>query len=114
MDIIARVAEALEDILQRGIPVVNGWYDENINKTHVTFMELTDRTNNVSDDEEEDIAHVIQVDIWSKTDEWKLKSEIKKMMINNDFGYIEGADLFDIETKIYHKALRFDFLEEVI
>ena len=35
-------------------------------------------------------------------------------MLDNDFGYIDGRDLFEIDTKIYHKALRFSYLEEVI
>lgn len=113
MDIIKIIAKALESISSRGITVVQGWYDENINDTHVTFCELSDKSNNISDDEEEDIAHTIQIDIWSKKDEWELKKEIKKLMMNNDFGYIDGSDFFEIDTKIYHKALRFSYLEEV-
>ena len=113
MDIIEIIAEALKSISDKGITVVQGWYDKNINDTHITFCELSDRSNNISDDEEEDIAHTIQVDIWSKKDELKLKKEVKKLMLNNDFGYIDGADFFEIETKIYHKSLRFSYLEEV-
>ena len=113
MDIIAIVAKALESISLKGITVVQGWYDENINDTHITFCELSDRSNNISDDLEEDIAHTIQIDIRSKKNEWKLKKEVKKLMLNNDFGYIDGADFFETEDKIYHKALRFSYLEEV-
>lgn len=113
MDIIEVIAKALESISQRGICVVHGWYDKNIKDTHVTFCELRDRGNNISDDEEEDIEHTIQVDIWSTKDEWQLKKEIKKLMVDNNFGYIEGQDFFETETKIYHKALRFNYLEEV-
>lgn len=113
MDIIEIIAKALESISSRGITIVQGWYDKNINDTHITFCELSDRSNNISDDEEEDIIHTIQVDIWSKSDEWKLKKEIKRLMINNDFGYIDGQDFLETDTKIYHKALRFNYLEEV-
>lgn len=118
MDIIEVVARALKEISDRGITVVQGWYDENINDTHITFCELSDRTNEVSDDEEESIAHTIQVDIWSKKDEWQLKKEVKKLMINNDFGYIEGQDFIEVDKNngsvLYHKALRFNYVEEVI
>lgn len=113
MDIIETIAKALEGIASRGITVVQGWYDENINDTHITFCELSDRSNSISDDEEEEIAHTIQIDIWSKKDEWKLKKEVKKLMLNSDFGYIEGQDFFEPDTKIYHKSLRFSYLEEV-
>ena len=113
MDIIEVIAKALESISLKGITVVQGWYDENINDTHITFCELSDRSNNISDDEEEDIIHILQIDIWSKKDEWKLKKEVKKLMLNNDFGYIEGQNFFEPDTKIYHKSLRFSYLEEV-
>lgn len=113
MDIIEVIAKALESISLKGITVVQGWYDENINDTHITFCELSDRSNNISDDEEEDIVHILQIDIWSKKDEWKLKKDVKQLMLNNDFGYIEGQDFFEPDTKIYHKSLRFSYLEEV-
>lgn len=114
LDIIEKIAKALESISTRGIVVVQGWYDKNIHDTHITFCELSDRSNNISDDEEEDIAHAIQVDIWSKKDEWQLKKEVKKLMLANDFGYVDGQDFFETDTKIYHKSLRFSYLEEVI
>lgn len=114
MDIIEFVARALKEISDSGITVVYGWYDKNINDTHITFCELSDRTNDISDDEEESINHTIQVDIWSKNDEWQLKKDVKRLMVNNDFGYIEGQDFFETETKIYHKALRFNYVEEVL
>ncbi|MGL5084260.1 MAG: hypothetical protein ACRC68_00835 [Clostridium sp.] len=114
IDIIEFIAKALTEISNRGIYVVSGWYDEDINDTHITFCELNDRQGDVSDDEEESIIHLIQIDIWSKKDEWKLKKEIKKLMAQSDFGYVDGEDLFETDTKIYHKAMRFDYLEEVL
>ena len=113
LDIIEFIANALKPISDRGVIVVQGWYDENINDTHITFCELSDRSNDISDDEEENIVHTIQVDIWSKKDEWQLKKEVKKLMLQNDFGYIDGVNLFEIDNKIHHKALRFNYLEEV-
>lgn len=113
MDIIETISKALMPITLKGICVVQGWYDENINDTHITFCLLNDRSNNISDDEEEDIVYTIQIDIWSKNDDWKLKNEVKKLMLANDFGYVEGQDFFETETKLHHKALRFNYLEEV-
>ncbi|WP_243124919.1 hypothetical protein [Clostridium cuniculi] len=113
LDIIEIIANALKPISDRGLIVVQGWYDENINDTHITFCELSDRSNDFSDDEEENIVHTIQVDIWSEKDEWQLKKEVKKLMLQNDFGYIDGANSFETDTKIHHKALRFNYLEEV-
>lgn len=113
MDIIEVISKALQSISLRGITVVQGWYDKNINDTHITFCVLNDNTNNSSDDEEEEILYTVQIDIWSKNDEWKLKREVKRLMIKNEFGYVDGQDFFEIDTKIHHKALRFKFVEEV-
>lgn len=114
MDIAKVISEVLKDISNRGITVVQGWYDENINNTHITFRELNDRSNDISDDTEENVVHTIQIDIWSRNDEWELKKEVKKLMLSSDFGYVEGQDFFETDTRIYHKALRFIYLEEVI
>ena len=38
---------------------------------------------------------------------------VKNVIIISDFGYIDGTDFFETDTKIYHKALRFSYLEEV-
>ena len=83
MDIIEVIAKTLESISLRGITVVQGWYDEDINDTHITFCLLNDDINNISDDEEEEVSYIVQVDIWSKKDEWKLKREVKKYIIRH-------------------------------
>lgn len=114
MDIIEFIAKVLSEISSRGICVISGWYDEDINDTHITFCELNDATGDVSDDEEESIIHHIQVDIWSSRDEWKLKKEVKKLMLKNDFGYVDGKDSYENKPKIYHRAMRFDYVEEVL
>ena len=45
MDIIEVIAKALESISLRGITVVQGWYDKDINDTHITFCLLKDNSN---------------------------------------------------------------------
>ena len=77
MDIIEVIAKALESISLRGITVVQGWYDKDINDTHITFCLLNDNSNNISDDEEEEVSYIVQVDIWSKKDEWNIETSTK-------------------------------------
>lgn len=113
IDVIKLLAKVLNPISKRGIHTAQGWYDGSIDKTHITFCIIGDRINNISDDEEEEIIHHIQVDLWSKSDEWMLKKEIKKLMIKNDFGYVDGKDFYENDTKIYHKAMRFKYIEVV-
>lgn len=113
MDLIAHIAKTLEEISKRGICVVQGWYDNKIKDTHITFCILSDRANSTSDDEEEEIQYTVQVDIWSGKDEFKLKKEVKNLMLKGDFGYLDGQDFFEVDTKIHHKAMRFNFIESL-
>ena len=56
-------------------PVRYGWYDENMQSTHVTYFVIQESPEMDSDDEMESLAYNIQVDVWSTTDDDK---KIKK------------------------------------
>lgn len=112
-DIIPLIANGLKPISNRGITVVNGWYDKDINDTHITFLVINEFPNAITDDEIELMSYLIQVDIWSKNDEWKLKNEVIRLMSALDFGYIDGKPFYETETGIYHNALRFKYIQEV-
>ena len=49
-DIIKDASEALEEISDRGITVMQGWYDKNIKDCHVTLWDLGETEDNHSDD----------------------------------------------------------------
>ena len=54
------------------------------------------------------------MDVWSTTDDdKKIKKQIIKSMRAQGFGFDDSADLFETETKIYHKAMRFNYYMEV-
>lgn len=116
MDIIEKIDTQLGTLLDDlDIEYFYGWYDEDINNTHVTFTVISDEEDNFADDDAESINYLMQVDIWSKENMEDLKKEIKKCMKSIDnCTYNDGADLYEIDTKIYHKALRFYITEEVI
>lgn len=115
MDIIEKIDAALSNALTPlNITSFYGWYDEDINKTHVTFILLTDIDENFSDDEAEDNTQLFQVDIWSKENVESLKKTIKAAMKTiENCTYTDGVDLYEDDTKIYHKAARFSITEEV-
>lgn len=95
-------------------PVRYGWYDENMQSTHVTYFVIQESPEMDSDDEMESLTYNIQVDIWSTTDDdKKIKKQIIKSMRAQGFGFDDSADLFETETKIYHKAMRFNYYMEV-
>lgn len=107
-DIIKDASEALRQVSDRGIVVMQGWYDEDIKKCHVTLWDLGETDDNFSDDDAEGVTLSVQVTIFSKDDEIKLAREIKHLMKKQGFSF-EGRNGDDSkpEEGIYMKAQRF-------
>jgi hypothetical protein len=53
-------------------------------------------------------TYVVQIDIFSTGDYTKLENAVKKIMIQNGFNRDMAADLYEKETGLFHKALRFN------
>lgn len=51
--------------------------------------------------------YYIQIDLFSKTDYSDIELKIKEKMINAGFDRTSGADLYEEDTLLYHKAMRF-------
>lgn len=54
-------------------------------------------------------SYYIQVDIFSKTDYTALEEKIKEKLLNAGFERSMAADLYEKDTELYHKAMRFIF-----
>ncbi|WP_297520503.1 hypothetical protein [uncultured Clostridium sp.] len=109
MDIVKKVYDTL---VNAGItvPVQYGWYDKNINDTHITYLIILEVPEFESDDDIEMLCIHIQVDIWSKDDDIKLKRNVRSALRKADFIFTENKDDYEIDTKLYHKAMRFKIL----
>lgn len=107
-DIIKDASKALAPVNDRGITVMQGWYDKDIKKCHVTLWDLGETEDNHSDDEAEGVTLSVQVTIFSKADEIELACEIKMLMKQYGFDF-EGrsGDDSQPEDGIYMKAQRF-------
>ena len=107
-DIIKDASEALKPISDRGITVMQGWYDKNIHERHVTLWDLGEDDSNFSDDDAEGTMLSVQVTIFSEVDEIELAKEIKSLMKSKDFSF-EGRNGDDSQPEdgIYMKAQRF-------
>ena len=113
-DIIKDASDALQQISDRGITVMQGWYDKDIHETHVTLWDLGEVDENFSDDDAEGVTLSLQVTIFSESDEVELAREIKKLMKEKDFSF-EGRNGDDSkpEDGIYMKAQRFSKFYEM-
>lgn len=53
--------------------------------------------------------YYLQVDIFSKDNYTNLENKIKEKMIDAGFERSKGVDLYEKDTQLYHKAMRFIF-----
>jgi hypothetical protein len=81
-------------------------------KQYITFHEYFAGGEEYEDDIEASTGHYIQVDVWSKGDYTEIVDKIKKLMIKQGFKRLDEIDLYENDTEIYHKGLRFYYLEE--
>ena len=112
MDVIQLAADALKTVSDAGTIVQQGWYDESLGKLHVTLWSLGDREAGHSDDGCEIEAASIQVNIWSDSDQQKLKQLIKKLMKEAGFTYTDGSDELEPDTRVFINAMRFQIIQE--
>lgn len=80
--------------------------------TYITFHEYIESGEGFEDDIEVFTGHYVQVDVWSKGDYTDLVKAIKKLLIAVGFKRLDEADLYEEDTGLYHKGMRFFYLEE--
>lgn len=78
---------------------------------YITFFTYLDRGALHSDDEEKVTGYFIQIDIWSKNDYTDIAKEVHQSMLTANFIKQRYYDLYEKDTKVYHKVMR--FLKEV-
>lgn len=61
-----------------------------------------------SEGNEDYTTYIVQVDIFSTGDYTQLEEVVKKIMLQNNFNRDMAADLYEKETGLYHKAMRFN------
>ena len=61
-----------------------------------------------SEGTEDYTTYIVQIDIFSTGDYTQLEETVKKIMIQNGFSRDMANDLYEKETSLYHKAMRFN------
>lgn len=94
-----------------GIPVQ--WQLRPKNFPSITFATYYSGADTFGDGEEVSTDHYLQLDVWSKNDYTELVNQVIAAMKAAGFTKQPGdADEFEEETKVYHKVLKFHYLEE--
>lgn len=73
----------------------------------ITFFELNNRGERYADDVELSSDVRIQMDVWSKGNTSRLSEEVDKTMKALGFQRYFATDLYEDDTKVFHKAMRY-------
>lgn len=110
---MSRNSEVLSTLSDLGIPVAWLHYSGN-ELLYATFFFLDETGALSSDDEERLTNYYLQVDIWNKptsggsyANYLSVESEIKNRLASLGYRRTGAYDLFEEDTKIQHRALRF-------
>lgn len=76
-------------------------------KLYLEYEIINEHGISYSEGNEDYTTYVIQTDIFSTGDYTELENKIKEIMINNGFSRDMAADLYEKETGLYHKPIRF-------
>lgn len=84
-------------------------------KPAISYYEMDNSMSSKADDEEYSSNIAIQIDIWAKSPSMcsSLAIEVNTKMEELEFERTLATDLYEQETKIYHKTMRFE-KEEIL
>jgi hypothetical protein len=94
-----------------GVPVAFQTYSGTA-QTYITFFCYNSKGELFADDEEIETGFYIQVDVWSKGDYTSIVPQVKELMTAAGFRRTTETELYEPDTKIYHKVLRFSYVQE--
>jgi len=81
-------------------------------RTYITFFEYDQGAGLEADDKEQSTAHYIQIDIYSPGNFLSIVKNVKRKMKQAGFKKNFETEMYENDTKLYHKVLRFYFISE--
>lgn len=72
-----------------------------------SYFELSNLGNLFADNQEIGSEIIYQIDLWGKTSLTNYALGVDSAMTSLDFTRIQSIDLYETDTKIYHKSLRY-------
>jgi len=81
-------------------------------RPYIVFQELDQRSSFDSDDVEEITNHFIQLDVFHTGNYTSLVESVKASLKAIGFTRQSEQDLYEPDTKLYHKVLRFNYFIE--
>lgn len=75
---------------------------------YIEFEVIDEYGSEYADDKEIATTYMVQVDIFSKSDYYELEKAVRKNMSIAGFNRDMAVDLYEQDTGLYHKAMRFN------
>lgn len=96
----------MDTLKPTGVPISFHVYS-GVADTYITFFAYNEMGIVFAEDVEQIERLSIQVDIWSKGNYSALVKQVKALMIQAGFTRIYATEMYENDTKIYHKVYRF-------
>jgi hypothetical protein len=80
---------------------------------YITFFLYGEQGEAWADNLEKETGYYVQVDVWSKSDYTSLVASVTSAMTSAGFKRTYAADMYEQDTQVYHKAIRFNYFKEV-
>ena len=106
----SEIIEALKNI---GVPVSFQTYVGKAT-TYITFFNYLENTLSYANNKKTSDGYYIQVDVWSIENYSVLVESVKAALEIAGFSITSATDLYEIDTKIFHKPIRVFKFEEVL
>lgn len=73
----------------------------------LSYFELDNTGDLYADDQEIASEIIFQIDLWGKTSLSNYANAVNSAMVSLDFARMQSQDLYEVDNRIYHKAMRF-------
>ena len=105
--------QIIDTLKNLGVPVSFQTYS-GTETTYVTFFTYLENVESYADNKETSIGNYTQVDVWSKGDYTTLVSSVLEALKQAEFRRTYITELYENDTKLYHKVIRITKNEGVI
>ena len=111
MSVNKEVLNALAPLIEAGIPVTAHVHFENV-APYITFAVFYRAYAQNADNDGTVSEHHIQIDLWGHGDLTGLANQVRKLMKNAFFHYVGEGEIYESDTKTFHRHMDFIFIEE--
>ncbi len=80
---------------------------------YITYFEVVNAETESADDEEYADEIEMQVDIWSQGSTIPIAKEVQRIMRKLGFTHQALADMYEENTQVFHKPIRFTITKEI-